>query len=145
MTKINYIEAYKLLLANGCDPSVEFSTWRDMDKVINLIENLEAWNDFNPQVVANVIKLIANNLPKTYYNENNPNNGKCLFNRIKIENDTTIYFIIDYTRKKIDDKVKNEIMNIIKEYGKYMQADEIDLIEEPYGEGYKYIIRFWWD
>lgn len=70
-------KAYKTL-AKHCKLTLSFGLMHkeNYGDIKAIIENMEDFNDKENKVVARNIELLCKALPKVYYNEGNPNNGK---------------------------------------------------------------------
>jgi len=149
MTVEKLTDAYKNLRKFGT-PKIEFNVYNgNIDNILALIRSFEDYNSFVADDVAEWINLLFEFLPKRYYYEGNPNNGKPEFDKIELQGDTTI-ILKCFRLEPFTDEVKREIENIVNEYGKYMFADEKQFWEETTGyngvpTAWQYYIRFWWD
>lgn len=117
-----------------------------LNTIIGLVESMPSFNDKDNQVVARELKRLIEMLPKTYYNENNPNNGDYLINQITLRGDDTILLrgvkIVKEETKEDLEKIERLVNNI----GKDMKADEHLVKSEYYGYNMQEIkIRLWWD
>ena len=117
-----------------------------LNNMIGLVESMPSFNDKNNQVVARELRRLIEMLPKTYYNENNPNNGDYLINQITLRGDDTILLrgvkIVKEETKEDLEKIKRLVNTI----GKDMKADEHSVKNEYYGYNMQEIkIRLWWD
>ena len=91
-------------------------------------------------------------LPTIDYGEGNPNNGNAMFN-IELPDDATI--ILQASQFDFHDNGckfdKEGLLKLAERYGKVWKADEISVDIETIdgvfgkGNGYKAVIRFWWD
>lgn len=117
-----------------------------LNTIIGLVESMPSFNDKNNQVVARELRRLIEMLPKTYYNENNPNNGDYLINQITLRGDDTILLrgvkIVKEETKEDFEKVRRLVNTI----GKDMKADEYSVKGEYYGYNMQEIkVRLWWD
>ena len=117
-----------------------------VDLIAELVESMPNFNGKDNQVVARELKRLIEMLPKTYYNENNPNNGDYFINQITLRGDDTILLrgvkIVKEETKEDLEKIKRLVNTI----GKDMNADEYKVTSEYYGYNMQEIkIRLWWD
>lgn len=117
-----------------------------IDLICGLVESMPNFNEKNNQLVSRELKRLIEMLPKTYYNENNLNNGDYFINQITLRGDDTILLrgvkIIKEETKEDLEKIKRLVNTI----GKDMNADEYTVNNEYYGFNMQEIkIRLWWD
>ena len=117
-----------------------------IDVITGLIAAMPSFNSKDNQVVARELRKLLEMLPKTYYNENNPNNGDYLINQVTLKGDDTILLrgvkIVKEETKEDIEKIKRLVTTI----GKNMKADEYSVKSEFYGYNMQEIkIRLWWD
>ena len=143
------INAWDVLEKIG-KPELTFSLHKGnktkIDTITGLVESMPNFNGKNNQVVARELKRLIEMLPKTYYNENNPNNGDYFINQITLRGDDTILLrgvkIVKEETKEDLEKIKRLVNTI----GKDMNADEYKVTSEYYGYNMQEIkIRLWWD
>lgn len=141
------VEAYKNLMNSCLDVSVKKALFKDddIDYLIAILRNTPGFNEKDNKKIANNIKDFWLKLPRRYYNENNPNNGRPFFDAIRFESDTTILF--EGYGTLTDEEIK-DIKKLIEDFAKLVLADERSLYIDPspYVKEYaSYTIRFWWD
>jgi len=138
-------QAYKTL-AKHCRLTLSFGLMHkeDYEDIKAIIENMEDFNDKENKVVARNIELLCKALPKVYYNEGNPNNGKPYFDTLEIVGDDLI--VLRGRGSGISEEDLEYAQKIVDRFGKDTKADEHKLYLERESLGVKYyIIRLWWD
>lgn len=131
-------------------PEISFSLHKGnesrIDMITGLIAAMPSFNDKDNQVVAKELRKLLETLPKTYYNENNPNNGDYLINQVTLRGDDTILL---RGVKIVNEETKEDILKIkrlITNFGQNTNADEYSVKSEYYGYNMQEIkIRLWWD
>lgn len=142
------ISAWRVLEAVG-RPELKFRLYKEDERKLNmitgLIKSMPNFNARNNQVVARELEKLINRLPRTYYNENNPNNGNYLFDEITLKGDDTIILRGVQIIKEDNDKSDN-IKDLVNTIGRNMEADEHSVTIDRYGYNMQeMIIRLWWD
>lgn len=142
------ISAWRVLEAVG-RPELTFRLYKEDERKLNmitgLIKSMPNFNSKNNQVVARELEKLINKLPKTYYNEGNPNNGNYLFDEITLKGDDTIILRGVQIIKEDNDKSDN-IKDLVNTIGRNMEADEHSITINRFGYNMQeMIIRFWWD
>lgn len=142
------VNAWRVLEAVG-RPELKFRLYKEderkMDLITGLIKSMPNFNARNNQVVARELEKLINLLPKTYYNENNPNNGNYLFDEITLKGDDTIILRGVQIIKEDNDKSDN-IKDLVNTIGRNIEADEHSVTIDRYGYNMQeMIIRLWWD
>lgn len=119
----------------------------DLETAQRIINSFSPWNDFNPSVVATTLGMLFNELPTTFYQEGNPNNGKPFFETVTVHSDSLITMTTYTSSEFLTDEMVDKIIELVNTYGGRMQADERDLqIEKTDFNDYaEYTIRLWWD
>ena len=102
------------------------------------------FNGKNNIVVAEHLEELFLQLPREYYNENNPNNDNFKFSNIILMGDDTI-LLKTYFSEDISNEEEEYIISLIKKFAKQTNADEYSLTSEPGYKGKYYTIRLWWD
>jgi hypothetical protein len=149
MKLTDVINAWDVLEKVG-KPELTFSLHKGneskIDIITGLIEAMPSFNDKDNQVVSREIKKLINLLPKTYYNENNPNNGDFSFNTVTLKGDDTITLRSAEIVKGDNREHVQNIKSLVNTIGRNMKADEYTVKVEYYGYNMQeIIIRFWWD
>lgn len=142
------ISAWRVLEAVG-RPELKFRLYKEDERKLNmitgLIKSMPNFNARNNQVVARELEKLINLLPRTYYNEGNPNNGNYLFDEITLKGDDTIILRGVQIIKEDNDKSDN-IKDLVNTIGRNMEADEHSVTIDRYGYNMQeMIIRLWWD
>ncbi len=117
-----------------------------IDSIVELIASMQDFNEKKNKEVARGIRRLIELLPKTYYNENNPNNGDYLINQITLRGDDTILLRGVKIRKEETKEDFEKIKRLVDSIGKDINADEHRTTSEDYGYNMQEIkIRLWWD
>lgn len=122
----------------------EFGGYEKMQLVKYLIKKMPNFNGKNNLIVAEHLEELFLQLPREYYNENNPNNDNFKFSNIILNGDDTI-LLKTYFSEDISNEEENYIISLIKKFAKQTNADEYSLTSEPGYKGKYYTIRLWWD
>lgn len=143
------ISAWRVLECVG-RPELKFTLYREDERKMNLItgliKSMPNFNERDNQVVARELEKLINKLPRTYYNENNPNNGMYAFDGIVIKGDDTITLRSCGFVKANDTEYINNIKDLVNTIGRNMKADEHSVSVNKYGHNMQeIIIRLWWD
>lgn len=117
-----------------------------LDTITGLIESMPSFNDKDNQVVAKELRKLLEALPKTYYNENNPNNGDYFINQVTLRGDDTILLKgVKIVKEETKDDLE-KIKRLVDTIGRNMKADERQVTSEYYGYNMQEIkVRLWWD
>lgn len=149
MDKELYQKLYHLSLCHR----VRFNPDYKMNEIETYINAIGQGNGFYPDEILSMLRHIDTVIPRIYYNDGNPNNGKRLWEiEIGREGSPVIYITVkakSLGRYHINPGVDTTSMiESCKLAGQRAYADEINYItdEDNSTLGYKTIkFRFWWD
>ena len=130
--------------------SLEMRIQLPYEEVLNMA-SIDEYNNFNVDRLKLILDKIDSLIPTTYYNENNPNNGRRLYTlSIGREGSMVVYLnlsgfsISDGSREAI--KIIREKVQELEIYAREKAlVDEfsIDYNSNEYGEELE--LRLWWD
>ena len=145
-------ESYEVLRQAGIKQHLEFQIigkkdfggYEKMELVKYIIKSMPNFNDKNNEKVASELERLFLQLPREYYNENNPNNDNFKFSNIILMGDDTI-LLKTYFSEEITTEEESYIKSLIRVFAKNTKCDEYIMDSESGYKGKYYTIRLWWD
>lgn len=148
--EVSLVEFYKLFFNHSLNSQIEVGrhggeAW---DEVHAYLEAVDTYNGFDQYQIKKALYEIDEVIPKVYYNEGNPNNGKRAYSfALGRESSPVIYLKFFAMENVVNETVAK--MKVIQDIAETLGAcDEFDyeVKEESCLKGYKSLeIRMWWD
>lgn len=148
--KSDAISAYRAFKKLGLkEMAFDLGTRREgqerLDSIICLIKDMDSFNDKDSGLIGRTFKRFFDSLPRTFYQEGNPNNGGPVFTEIVLQRDDCIMLKGSDSHDRMAQYDWTAVEQEVRETGRKWNADEADLYTEEHGYLLEYIIRFWWD
>lgn len=136
------------------DLSLYYRIQLPYEEVLNLAEATGGYNEFDHMKLRAMLDAFDKLIPTQYYNENNPNNGRRLY-ELEIGREGSMVVYLSISNYGSGGKQKEAIKTIIdneKEFEniatKIGKADEFSIEHETAKDAFEYEklqMRIWWD
>jgi hypothetical protein len=125
--------------------ALDFRITMDYDAARRFIERIDQYNDFDHHEVLQALDEIDRLIPRQFYGEGNPNNGRRKYEiTVGREGSPVVYLDWhEFSGPRIADETLKAICDEMTVIG---HADEADFdVEDTILGGRKITFRFWWD
>lgn len=125
---------------------IEHEFGEKIGAISSLIRSMGSFNEKNGERVGAGFGAFFDALPRIYYNEGNPNNGRPLFEAVTLHGDDYILLSAHGFKDNMDTYDWAAVRDLVNETGYGWKADVHELIIEELDYGMvEYTIKFWWD
>ena len=126
--------------------SLDFRIELKYEDLLGFIRRIGQYNDFESGAVIDAIEAIDRLIPRSFYSEGNPNNGRRAY-RLSIGREGSPVIYLERLELSFSKPLAEETMKIIcREMELCGRADEADYeVQQVSFGGRRIRFRFWWD
>jgi hypothetical protein len=126
--------------------SSDFRIELKYEDLLAFIRRIDQYNDFEAGAVIDALEAIDRLIPRSFYGEGNPNNGRRAY-RVSVGRESSPVIYLDRLELSFTQPLAEETMKIIcREMELCGRADEADYkVQQVSCGGRRIRFRFWWD